>query len=115
MPFKKDDPNINRSGRISKKDSNKISRRQQKLLELESLLRKLKPHVSKAIVTAAEIMGNSNTTETSKLKACTIILDAYKSVAVELGKDNTDDDELVDASNTEAAPVFSLVMPKDTE
>lgn len=118
MPFKSReelggqlDPKINREGRIPKKGE-KPSRKKQRNRELESLLRKLKPNVSKSIMVAVKIMDREqDVTDTSKLKAATIILDLYKSTVLELGKEQEDDD--FDEEEQAPATVFSLVMTQD--
>ena len=106
MPFVKGDPNINRDGRRPKKD--KKTPRQIRNSELESLLRKIKPHVSKSIMTAVNIMDRSeDTTDASKLKAATIILDLYKETVVKL-YDGHDPDEDENLEELDTAPVLSL-------
>lgn len=112
MPFVKGDPNINRDGRRPKKD--KKSPRQIRNGELESLLRKIKPHVSKSIMTAVNIMDRvEDTTDASKLKAATIILDLYKETVIKLydGQEPDTDEDLEEVDSNKPFQVFSF----DTE
>ena len=105
MPFIKNDPNINREGRIRPKTELKPSEiRSQELL---SLLRKIKPHMSKAIMTAAEIMNKEEAAEASRLRACTILLDAYRDLLQDVYDDDSQDVEEIQES---AKPAFSLRM-----
>lgn len=112
MPFKKNtdgviDPNINREGRKPRRD--KKTPRQIRNGELESLLRKIKPHVSKSIMTAVNIMDKApeDTTDASKLKAATIILDLYKDTVIKL-YDGEEPDTDGDLEEVDTAPVLSL-------
>lgn len=104
-------------GRIPKSDANKYTRKEKKAKELEGLLRKLAPHVSKSIATAAAIMQKTkDVKDADKLKASTIILDFYKSTILEIAKieeEQGSTDEEGQESEQESAPVFSLVMPKE--
>lgn len=117
MPFKKNtdgsiDPNINRDGRRPKKD--KKTPRQIRNSELESLLRKIKPHVSKSIMTAVGIMDRvEDVSDASKLKAATIILDLYKDTVIKLydGQDGETDEDLEEVEANKPFQVFSF----DTE
>jgi len=112
MPFIKGDPNINRDGRRPKKD--KKTPRQIRNSELESLLRKIKPHVSKSIMTAVGIMDRvEDVSDASKLKAATIILDLYKDTVIKLydGQDVETDEDLEEVEANKPFQVFSF----DTE
>lgn len=110
MPFKPGDININRAGRIRPKTELKPSEiRSQELL---SLLRKIKPHMSKAIMTAAEIMNKEEAAEASRLRACTILLDAYRDLLQDVYDDDSQDVEEIQES---AKPVFSLRMIDKSE
>lgn len=107
------DPSINSQGRP--KVEGKLTRREIKEKEQMSILRKLKPHVSQAIVQAAKIMNNEKAAEASRLKACTIILDNYKELVGEVYDGQDDEDgELIQDNTPKTA--FSLVMlPAKTE
>lgn len=120
MPFKsKDklngqvDPNINQNGRI--KSADKMTNRQLRERELLSLLRKLKPHVTDSIMTAADIMKNKEASDQNKLKAAVILLDNYQKMVLEMydaGYDEEAGEEIQQAN----APVFSLkVVDKPEE
>jgi hypothetical protein len=103
MPFVKGDKNINRAGRIKKQDKPREIRN----AELLNLLRKIKPHVSKAIMTAAVVMDDNRVNAAGKLKAAQIILSNYRDIVLDL-YDGEEPEEGVEAPQQEAGHVFSL-------
>lgn len=112
MAFAKGDPRINRSGR-PKKDPNEVkTKRQVREEELLGILRRIKPHLSESITTAAKIMKNTDATDSNRLKAAVILLDAYKELVNDVydGEDREEEGIDVNDSKPEATPVFSLKM-----
>jgi hypothetical protein len=106
MPFVKGDPNIKKVA--EPKEKKKLSRREIREKDLLNLLRKFRPHVSEAILTASRVMKAPTSTEAGKLKAAVIILDNYKELV-----DNVYDGEDADESGEEIqeqkqSTVFSL-------
>lgn len=100
------DPAINKLGRI--RGVKEKSRRAIRSGELLSLIRKIKPHLSESIMTAASIMRNSEAAHANQLKAAVILLNAYKELVNDLYAGGDEDEEGVEVqSNT---PVFSLRM-----
>lgn len=91
MVFAKKDPNINRSGRIDKVAP--LTNRALREKELAMLLRRIRPHMAESIMTAANIMKNEKASETSRLRAAVVLLDAYRKLVIDLygGADPTDD------------------------
>jgi hypothetical protein len=107
------DSAINTKGRP--REDRKLSKRE--LLEKEqmAILRKLKPHLSQAIVVASKIMNDPKAAEAPRLKACTIILDNYKQLVGEVYEGGDEDGEEVQPNHPKT--VFSLHMlpdPKDS-
>lgn len=101
------DPNRNNNGRP--KVEGKLTRRELKEKEQMSILRKLKPNISQAIVVASKIMNNEQAPEASRLKACTIIIDNYKELVDTVYSGNDEEDgELIQDNTPKTA--FSLVM-----
>jgi len=102
------DPAINKLGRI--KGTAEMSRRAIKDRELISLLRKLKPHMSDSIMTAARIMKNDESNDANKLKASALLISVYK----ELLKDAYDGDDESEGTEIQGnTPTFSLhVIPQ---
>ena len=99
------DPAINKLGRI--RGVKEKSRRELKNAELLSLVRKIKPHLSESIMTAATIMKNKESGAGNQLKAAVILLNAYKELIGDL-YDGDDEEEGVEIQpNT---PIFSLKM-----
>lgn len=101
------DPNINTKGRImpARKLTNKEIRNQ----EMLTLLRKFRPHVAKAVMTAANMLGKEELAETTKLRAAVIILDNYKDLVGKAYDKDYDEDEN-DEISEQSQPVFSLKM-----
>lgn len=112
MGFQKNDPRINRKGRITKKEATEevvTTNRSQRERELQMLLRKLKPHVADAVMTAAKIMKNEQAVEHNRLRAATILLENYRTLTLDVynpKNDEFDDSEI--GEEDDSSPVFSL-------
>lgn len=111
--FKKNKPgeidqNINRRGRPVK-TGDKPTNRELRERELVMLLRKIRPHVADSIMEAAKIMKNNQAADQNKLKACTILLDAYRKLTLDL-YDGEEPDEVGTEIQEQNTPVFSLKM-----
>jgi hypothetical protein len=107
------DSRINRNGRPKKIDLlDKKTNRELKEKELLMLLRKIKPHVSEAIVQAARIMKNEEASHQNQLKAATVLLDNYRKLTLDL---YDGDQEAEGTEVQENAPSFSLTLlePQD--
>ena len=104
------DSAINVQGRI--RGIKEKSRREIRSGELLSLIRKIKPHLSESIMTAATIMKDKTAAHANQLKAAVILLNAYKELVNDLYAGGDEDEEGVEVqSNT---PVFSLrMLPAD--
>jgi len=110
MPFVKGyDPNRNNAGRVPKKTRENIGKD-----ELELILRRLKPLSRVALTKLGIILEDGS--ETTKLKAITLILSEYKDLVEELYINSNDDSEAEDLKSAEVRPLFSLhVLPKEDE
>lgn len=107
----------NPKGRPKKSESfgDTLTNRQLKERELLMLLRKIKPHVAEAIMSAAKIMKDSSASHQSQLKAATVLLDHYRRLTLDL-YDGSDPDEEGEEIQQQNAPVFSLrVLDSDSE
>ena len=107
------DSRINRNGRPKKIDLlEKKTNRELKEKELLMLLRKIKPHVSEAIIQAARIMKNEEASHQNQLKAATVLLDNYRKLTLDL---YDGDAEGEGTEVQENAPSFSLTLlePQD--
>lgn len=121
MPFKPNDPNINRQGRIEK--DHKPTARELKQKEIMSLLRKLKPLMSKSVNTAAKIIDSEDASEAGKLRAATVLLGLYKDLIKEAYDHDIKLEEVVETEAQEIdtsknAPIFSLTVlnkPEETK
>lgn len=104
----------NAAGRPKKQSLlEKPTNRQLKERELITLLRKIKPQIAEAILTAAEIMKNNEASHQNQLKAATILLDNYRRLVLDV----YDGEEVADKEGTEIqqhnAPIFSLKVVGD--
>ena len=102
------DSRLNRNGRPKKVDLlDKKTNRELKEKELLMLLRKIKPHVSEAIIQAARIMKNEEASHQNQLKAATVLLDNYRKLTLDLydGENSEDEGTAVQEDNS---PIFSL-------
>lgn len=109
------DPRINRNGRPKKVDLlDKKTNRELKEKELLMLLRKIKPHVSEAIIQAARIMKNEEASHQNQLKAATVLLDNYRKLTLDLydGENSEDEGTAVQEDNS---PIFSLKIVGEEE
>ena len=105
------DKNINTAGRI--KANKEKSRREIRDQELLGLLRKIKPHLSESIMTAANIMRNKEAPALTQLKAAVVLLNAYKEL-INDAYDGTDKEEKGEEVQPNT-PVFSLRVLEDKE
>ena len=121
MPFVKGDKNINRNGRPTIEDralDDKPTRRQLKDKELLTLLRKIKPHMSDAILKSVHIMQDNSAAHQNQLRAATMILDLYRKLVMDLydGEVPEDEDENVpEIQRTNPKATFSLTVVKDED
>ena len=104
-------PSPNPSGRIPNSErENKPTNRELKERELLMLLRKIKPHVAEAIMSAAKIMKNEEASHQNQLKAATILLDNYRRLTLDLydGDEEKLEQEGTEVQQQNSGPVFSL-------
>jgi hypothetical protein len=111
------DPRINSKGnpdiakyagnRKNKPDGTKLTNRELREREFMSLLRKLKPHVADAIMSAVKIMKNQEANHANQLKAATILLQQYRDTMLEV-YDKDYDEEVGEEVQQQNSPVFSL-------
>ena len=110
------DPRINRNGRPKKVDLlDKKTNRELKEKELLMLLRKIKPHVSEAIIQAARIMKNEEASHQNQLKAATVLLDNYRKLTLDLYDGDQDQDQDGTEIQEDNRPIFSLKILSDDE
>lgn len=103
------DPAINKLGRI--RGVKEKSRREIRDQSLLSLLRKVSPHLSESIMTAATIMRNKESGAGNQLKAAVILLNAYKELVNDLYTGGNEEDEGVEIQTN--TPTFSLRIIND--
>lgn len=101
---------LNPAGRPKKvlekeKKTNRILRSE----EFMSLVRKFRPHLTKAIQAAVKILDNKEANDQNKLRASALIISTYKDLVKEL-YDYKYDNEEAEEIQQKNAPVFSLKM-----
>ena len=100
------DPNI----KVGPREPKKMTKRAIKDRELMSILRRVKPHLSDAIMTAANIMKNEEANDSNKLRAAVILLDAYRQLTTDIyaGKDQDEGEGTEVQPQQEKTVAFSL-------
>lgn len=108
--FRGGDAAINRQGRPRKDGTEeKKTNRELRSTEFMHMVRKFKPHLSKAVKAAVDILDNDKASESGKLKASALIIATYKDLVKEL-YDYRYDDEDGDEIQQDNRPTFSLHM-----
>lgn len=106
------DPNINTKGRPTNKDKpKKTSRRSARDKELLQLARKLKPHISAAIMAAVGVIGDKDASDANKIKAAAFLVDTHRKVLIDLyeGEPTENEDEVPEEVQPQnQGAVFSL-------
>lgn len=102
---------INTAGR-PKRDPNaeKKTNRELRSEEFMSLVRRFRPHLSKAIKAAVEVIDNEKAADQNKLKASALIISTYRDLISQLYDYRYDDEEGEEVQENPKAPVFSLKM-----
>lgn len=104
-------------GRPRKGESQQITKRELKEKELLMLLRKVKPHVSHAVMNAARIMNKPLASDANSLKASVVLLDFYRKLTMDL-YDVEDAEELgeeIQESSGNSFSLYCLPSPGDSE
>lgn len=99
----------NPAGRPKTIDRDKKTNREIRSETLLNMVRRFRPHLTRAINAAVEILENKEASESGKLRASALIIQTYR----ELVKDVYDlkyDDEEGEEIQQSNAPVFSLRM-----
>lgn len=113
------DPNINTKGRPTNKDKpKKTSRRSARDKELLQLARKLKPHISAAIMAAVGVIGDKDASDANKIKAAAFLVDTHRKVLIDLyeGEPTGDEEETPqEVQPQNPSVVLSLKVVENTE
>ena len=111
--FRGGDAAINRQGRPKKDDTEeKKTNRELRGEQMLFLVRKFRPHLSKAVAAAVSILDNKDASESGKLKASALIISTYKDLIKDLYDYRYDDEEGEELQDVkkESGVVFSLRM-----
>lgn len=116
MPFVKGDPNINREGRrLPRNEDNRYTAKEIKQKELMSLLRKLKPLMSKSVGVASTIIDSKDSSEAGKLKAAALLIKTYQDLVKEVYDDAPEDQTPQEIDTSKAAVLSLTVLNKPEE
>lgn len=100
----------NKAGRPKTLDKDKKTNREIKAETLLHLVRKFRPHLSKAINVAVAILDNKDAAETSKLRASALIIQTYRDLVKDIYSEDAEEGTEIQEQNT--MPSFSLhVLP----
>lgn len=113
--FRGGDAAINRNGRPKGIKSKQPTNRELRERELLMLLRKIKPHVAESVMQAAKIMKNPEASHANILKSCTVLMDAYRRLTLDLYDGTEDEEEATAVIQQDNSPVFSLRMINNEE
>ena len=112
--FRGGDHNINRKGRpVGKSQSKNKTNRQLRQDEFLTLVRKFKPHLTKAVQAAVAILDNEKSSESGKLRASALIIQTYKDLLKDLYDYRYDEEDGEEIQ--EKLPDYSLTMLSDDE
>lgn len=103
-------PSLNPAGRPKKVlEKEKRTNRELRSDQFLQLVRKFKPHLTKAIQAAVSILDNKEANDQNKLKASALIISTYKDLIKDL-YDYRYDNEEAEEIQQNSATVFSLKM-----
>ena len=104
----------NDKGRPKKDEDEKVTRRSVKDKELLALMRKFRPHVSSAVMTAVGIMQDESSADQNRLKASALIIKTYNDLILQAYEGEDEEGEVVQEVQPQVpvdkGPVFSLRM-----
>ena len=101
---------LNPNGRPKKVlEKEKRTNRECRSEEFMGLVRKFRPHLTKAIQAAVKILDNKEANDQNKLKASALIISTYKDLVKEL-YDYRYDEEEAEEIQQKNTPIFSLRM-----
>lgn len=102
----------NDKGRPKKDEDEKVTRRSVKDKELLALMRKFRPHVSSAVMTAVGIMQDESSADQNRLKASALIIKTYNDLILQAYEGEDEEGEVVQEVQPQVPvdnrPVFSL-------
>ena len=108
---------INRSGRPKKSEEDKERKTNRELRqeELLSLVRKFKPLQTKAIQAAVKVIDNSQSNDSSKLRAAALIIETHRALLKDLYDYRYDEESAEEVTVDPPTPKFSLKMLENEE
>lgn len=110
---------INTKGRPKKDEDEKVTRRSVKDKELLALMRKFRPHVSSAVMTAVGIMQDESSADQNRLKASALIIKMYNDLIIQAYEGEDEEGEVVQEVQPQVPvdnrPVFSLKIINNEE
>ena len=108
-PFWEKGKSANPAGRPRVLNPEKKTNKELRAAELMALARKLKPHLSKSIMAAVNVLDNQESADASKLKASALIIATYRELVKDVYSKDYDTDEGEELQQSNAA-VLSLTV-----
>lgn len=107
---------INLAGRPKKSEQQeKKTNRELRQEELLSLVRKFKPLQTKAIQAAVKVIDNSQSNDSSKLRAAALIIETHRALLKDLYDYRYDEESAEEVTIDPPTPKFSLKMLENEE
>lgn len=100
----------NTAGRPKTIDRDKKTNREIRSDTLLHLVRKFRPHLTRAINAAVEILENKDASESGKLRASALIITTYRELVKDVYDLKYDDEEGEEIQESNKMPAFSLRM-----
>jgi len=104
----------NPAGRPKVLDKDKKTNRELRNESLLHLCRKLKPHISKAVMAAAGLLSDEKASESGKLRAAALLITTYQGLLKDVYDLKYADEEGEEIQQNNA-PVYSLRVIENTE
>lgn len=104
----------NPAGRPKVLDKDKKTNRELRNESLLHLCRRLKPHISKAVMAAATMLSDEKASESGKLRAAALLITTYQGLIKDV-YDLKYADEEGEEMQQSSAPVYSLRVLTNTE
>lgn len=105
----------NPNGRPKTIDRDKKTNREIRSAELLSLTRKLKPHLTRAIRAAIDILESKDASEAGKLRASALVIQTYRELIKDVFDRNYDDESAEEVQPNSAAILSLTVVGTDKE
>lgn len=104
----------NKAGRPKQLDKDKKTNRELRSEALLQLCRRLKPHIGKAVMAAANLLSDEKASESGKLRAAALLITTYQGLIKDVYALEYADEEGEEMQQSNA-PVYSLRVIENSE